>query len=131
MRRLAVGIRGIQRFGKGARKGPHGRGIVPEMRVGPRPRSHQRSHHDVAAANGRRGREQLLHPGIVIGAVGDRDGGLRQRAGNGWTGFEQMRILVGIRQDAVDPTLRAGDLTGDITVEIFRRHDMRHRRPSP
>ena len=66
--------------------------------------------------------QQLLHPRIVAGAVEHHDLRGRDLAHDGGRGLEQMRVLIGIVQDADDSDAVAADLARDAAVKILRRH---------
>ena len=119
VRRIALGERCGQRAGIGR----HRRRIVPEMRVVAGLPVHEVGHDDDLAVRRSRGGEQLRHPGIVVGAVVDHDGGGRQEAGDGRARLEQMRVLVGIAEDAGDAGVGAGELLRHVAVEILCSHD--------
>ena len=74
------------------------------------------------AARPRRRGQQLLHPGVVVGAVENRDLRAGDLAHDARRGLEQMRVLVGIVHDADDRDPVAADLAGDVAIEILRRH---------
>ena len=93
------------------------------MRIVARLPVHEVGHDDDLAVRRPRGGQQLRHPGIVVGAVVDHDRGGRQEAGDRWARLEQMRILVGVAQDAGDRGVGAGELLRDVAVEVLRRHD--------
>ena len=59
-------------------RGLHGGRIVPEMRIVSGLVADQRPDQDLLASGRLMGRQQLLHPGIIIDAVDDDDLGVRQ-----------------------------------------------------
>ncbi len=67
--------------------------------------------------------QQAIHPGVIIHAILDHDRGGGNRACDRRARLEQMRVLVGIAQDALDRRIRPGNLGGDVAVEIFGRND--------
>ncbi len=64
---------------------------------------------------------------VVVRAVDTRDVRGGEIAGHGRAGLEQVRVLVGVGQDAADSRGRAGELAGDVALEVIRRPDA-HRR---
>ena len=83
----------------------------------------QRADHDLLAAGRVVGAQELLHPRVVINAVDDDDLGVAERLRRLRTGFEQVRIVVGIGENAGHRDIRAADLARHVAVEIFRRDD--------
>ena len=83
---------------------------------------HQLGGDDHFAVRLRRRTQQLFHPGVVVGAVDDRDLRARDLARDSGRGLEQMRVLVRAVHDAGDRDPVAADLARDVAVEIFRRH---------
>src|SRR6266700_96563 len=61
-----------------------------------------------------RGGQELLHPGIVVGAIENHDLCACELAHNSGSGLEQMRILVRIGHNAGDRNPLAADLAGDV-----------------
>ena len=124
-RRVIVLVGGI---GRGERGGErvgdrrHGRRIVPKVRIVAGLLVHEVGGDDHDAAGPGRHREQLFHPRIVVGAVVDDDLRGGDLADDGGRGLEQMRVLVGIAQDAGDRDPVAADLLRDVAVKILRRH---------
>ena len=104
--RVDGGEIGGQRLGRRLHVGR----IVPEMRIVAGLAADQRADDDFLAARRLVGAEQLLHPGIVVDAVDDDDLGVGERLGGLGARLEQMRILVGIGQDAGHRDIRAADL---------------------
>ena len=94
------------------------------MRIVARLAADERADHDRLAARRLVGGEQLLHPGIVVDAVDDDDLGVGQRLGGLGARLEQMRVLVGIGQDAGDGDIGAADLGGDVALEILGGDDL-------
>ena len=125
-RRVIVGVGGIGRAERrrqrlGDRR--HGRRIVPEVRIVAGLLVHEIRGDDRDPPGLRRHLEQSLHPRVVVGAVVDDQLGRGDFADDGRRGLEQMRVLVGIAQDAGDRNLVAADLLRHVAVEILRRHD--------
>ena len=84
----------------------------------------QRADEDFLAARGLVGGQQLFHPGVVIDAVDDHDLGVGERLGGLGARLEQMRVLVGIGQDAGDGYVGAADLRGEVAIEVLRGDDL-------
>ena len=67
--------------------------------------------------------EQLFHPRIVIRAVEDHDPRLRDVACGLRARLEQVRVLVGMGEDAGHRDMGAADLRGDVAIKILGRDD--------
>ena len=101
----------------------HRRGIVPKVRIVPGFTVHEAGGGDCRAPSARRHLQQFLDPGVVIGAVVDDDLRGGDLPDDGGRDLEQMRVLVGIAQDAHDRNPVAADLSRNVAVEILRRDD--------
>jgi hypothetical protein len=73
------------------------------------------------AVTGRGGRQELVHPRIVVGAVDDDDPRIGDLARDARRGLEQMWVLIGVRHDADDGDPVAADLAGYVAIEVLRR----------
>ena len=125
-RRVIVRVGGIGRAERrGQRLGDrrHRRRIVPKVRIVAGLLVHEIGGDDHNAPGLRRHLEQPFHPRVVVGAVVDDHLRRGDLADDGRRGLEQMRVLVGIAQDAGDRNLVAADLLRHVAVEILRRHD--------
>ena len=69
------------------------------------------------------GPEQLLHPRVVINTVVDDDARGRDIPADRRTHLEQMRVLVGVAEDAGHLHVRTADLLGDVAVEVLGGDD--------
>ena len=124
-RRVIVLVGGIGRGERGGeRRGDrrHCRRIVPKVRIVPGLLVHEVGGDDHDASGPGRHLEQLFHPWVVVGAVVDDDLGRSDLAHDGGRDLEQMRVLVGIAQDAGDRDPVTADLLRNVAVKILRRH---------
>ena len=78
---------------------------------------------DRDAAGGAGCRQQLGHPGIIVGAVVDDDPRRRETARRRGTRLEKVRILVRVGEDAGDFHSGAAHLLRDVAIEILGRYD--------
>ena len=83
---------------------------------------HEVGGNDDLAVRLRRRAQQLLHPGVVVGAVHDGDLRARDLPHDARRGLEQMRVLIGVVHDADDVDMGTPDLVRDIAIEILRCH---------
>ena len=70
------------------------------------------------------GPEEFLHPRVIVDAVIDDDARARDVPAHRGTDLEQMRVLVGIVEDAGHRDVGAADLLGDVAVEVLGRDDL-------
>ena len=96
---------------------------VPEVRIVARPGADEISNDHHFAGNGLLGVEKLLNPRIVTGAVRDHNLGARHRSRGIGARFEEMRVLIGIGENARHLHVRAADLFGDVAVKVLRGDD--------
>ncbi|EAY63849.1 Periplasmic solute binding protein [Burkholderia cenocepacia PC184] len=102
----------------------HRRRVVPQVRVVAGLLADEIGDDDRRALRLFRRAEQFAHPRIVVGAVVDHDLRVLERAGRLRARFEQVRVLIGIAEDAGDRDVAAADLRRDVAVEILRGDDV-------
>src|SRR3954471_6902295 len=76
-----------------------------------------RNDHGAVAGGG--GREELVHPRVVVGAVVEDDLRVGDGAGGGGASLEQMRVVVRVVEDAGHGHMAAADLGGEVAIEVF------------
>jgi hypothetical protein len=89
---------------------------------------HELRHLDRLAAGDRRRGEQLFHPGVVVRAVEDDDRRAGDRSRRRCAHLEEMRVLIGVAENADHGHLGAAELLGDIAIEILRCDNAQRRR---
>src|SRR6516164_10007347 len=98
--------------------------VVPEMRVFAGLFMDEIGGNDYDTPRLRRCGEQLRHPWVVISTVVNDDLCRRQLTRNSRRDFEQVRVLIGIAQDADHFDSGAADLVSDVPVEILGRYKL-------
>ena len=101
------------------------RRVVPEVGVAARRHAHQVAdveHGPVPAVGG----QQLLHPGVVAGAVEHGHLGVGEGPGVGGRRLVGVRVGLRIIDDAHHVGVDAADLGGDASPEVLGRHHPHH-----
>ena len=122
--RLVRGVDGDEVGDERLAGGLHIGRIVPEVRIVARFVANQRADHDLLAPRRLVGAEQLLHPGVVVDAVDDDHLGVGERLRRLGARLEEMRVVVGVRENARHRDIVAADLCRKVAVEVFGRHDL-------